>query len=71
MNNNKLKLSKELYGKDSILFSIEQYKDLSTIKVLDRGKYWECVFSKCCYAKDTTMKEFENYLINLTNVRGQ
>lgn len=63
-------LNKEMYSKEVILFAIKQYQELSMIKILDRGKYWECLFSNCCYNKKITMMEFENYLINIINVKN-
>lgn len=65
-----LTLNKEMYSKEVILFAIKQYQELSMIKIVDRGKYWECLFSNCCYNQKITMMEFENYLINIINVRN-
>lgn len=68
-NEGKLLLSKELYDKSIILSAVQQYHKLAMIKVHEKGNYWECVFTECNYDRRITMREFENYVIDMTNVR--
>lgn len=68
---NKLKLVKELYDKNSISKAIKDYEDLCVIQVKDLTEVWELIFFKCVYDTKLTMKEFENYVIDIINVRGK
>lgn len=65
----KVLLNKELYELEMILYAVEQYDKLASIKVVDKEIHWECQFSRCVYATNLTMKEFENYIINIENAR--
>lgn len=67
---NKLYLSKDLYKKDAIEKTVMAFSDLSTITAYDDSDYYICVFDKCTYEASVTIKEFENYLIDLCNKLG-
>ncbi len=62
-------LNKDLYDKAVILSAIQQYHELALIQVHEKGNHWECIFSDCKYDIQITMKEFENYVINIINAR--
>ena len=66
----RLLLNKELYEKDIILLAVKQYSRLAVVKINDQGIYWECKFLKCKYDAEVTIREFENYAIDLINVRN-
>lgn len=62
-----LKMSTEIYDKETVLNAVEAYKELCTIKFLEANDYFECVFENCKYDETVTVSEFENYVIDLTN----
>lgn len=68
-NKGKLLLNKDLYGRAAILAAIQQYHGLALIRVHEKGNHWECTFSDCKYDMQVTMKEFENYVIDMINAR--
>lgn len=68
-NKGSLLLNKELYDRDKVLYAVKQYNRLAAIKVIDKKTHWECRFSGCKYEPELTMKEFENYIINIENAR--
>lgn len=63
---NCLRLSKELYLKNIIEKVIEDYSEICNVKIVDEGNYFECIFVDTIMDMETTMKEFEDYLIGLT-----
>ena len=62
-----LKLSKEIYEKDKILTAQLDYENYANITVLEENDSWILGFDKCKYGEERTVKEFENYLIELEN----
>ncbi len=62
-------LNKDIYDKAVILSAIQQYHELALIRVQEKRNHWECTFSDCKYDIQVTMKEFENYVINMINAR--
>ena len=64
---NKLLLSKDVYEISIIEQTISAFSELVSICVCDSENYYVCVFENCVYSQDQTIKEFENYLINLCN----
>lgn len=69
MLKNKLQLNTDIYSESSIRESCEAYKAYACIKMKKKDKYMELTFDKCKYELGTTMKEFENYLINTENTK--
>ena len=65
---NELELSKEIYSFDNIIQTCEIYKEYAQIKVKSKIDKVVLTFTHCKYACDITMKEFENYLINMENM---
>lgn len=68
---NKLYLNKDLYGKKSIQEAKKAYEGLADIRLEQTENYWICVFARCAYGEERTMREFENYLIGLSNRERQ
>lgn len=62
-----LNLSKDIYNKLMIDKSIVAFSELASIAVFENEKYYICLFTNCRYDIKKTKKEFENYLIDLTN----
>lgn len=67
---NELKLNKGLYFLNRINIAIKAFADIADISIREEEKYYLCDFSNCSYDLETTMMEFENYIIDLSNKRG-
>lgn len=63
---NNLELSKDVYEKSAIDRAVFDFSDLSEIFVHEKCDYYECSFADCKYSITQTIKEFENYLIDLS-----
>ena len=64
---NRLKLNLDIYSIENIEKTCQVYEDYARIKILHEGSKIELEFNECKYDPDLTMKEFENYLINVEN----
>lgn len=69
MTHNELHLIKEIYSKNAIYRAIEDYQSISKIDMNENKNYYVCSFTFCQYDIKETMKEFENYIIDLMNCR--
>jgi len=67
---NKLFLSRELYSVAYIKQAIEAFFELSEITLENIDDYFVCIFNSTKYETEITIKEFENYLIDLCNHLG-
>ena len=63
----KIRLNKELFLYDDILQSIEVFSDICNFSVGNQGNYYLCYLKSSIYDEEETIKEFENYLIDLSN----
>ena len=63
----KLLLSKDIYKTILIDETAIAFSNLAKISLYDDGSYIVCLFENCVYSKEQTIKEFENYLIDLSN----
>ena len=66
---NKLELKTDVYNIENIEKACVAYKDYAKIKIKMKNNRIELIFSKCKYNTDITIKEFENYLINVENMK--
>lgn len=64
---NKLLLSKEIYKAPSINETISAFSKIAKISLYESVDHYICIFENCLYSQNQTMKEFENYLIDLCN----
>jgi hypothetical protein len=62
-----LTLNKNIYSKKAISLACEAYRDFATILLAELGGNYIILFRKCRYNPETTIKEFENYLIGVEN----
>ena len=62
----KLELSKEIYKYSDLVNCCNAYLDFAKTDVRDDGEYWIVVFTDCKFDEIETLKEFENYLIELS-----
>ena len=66
-NMNELRLSSQIYSEGCIREGIDAFADLCSISLSSSDGTYIVSFSDCVYDTDETMKEFENYLIELTH----
>lgn len=64
------KLSKNIYDESIIRQAIRDYGSIANIQLKSDSAYYDLQFENCKYDENRTLKEFENYLIDLMNVRG-
>lgn len=67
---NILNLCKEIYDYSFAVIATKEFASIANITIKNEEGYLRCVFSNCTYDVETTMKEFENYIIDLNNQRG-
>lgn len=65
----KLLLNEYIYSEESIRKACLAYKELAHIDLKRERPYFELEFDQCKYDIETTIKEFENYVINVENGR--
>ena len=63
----KSQINKEIFDIGIVTKAIEDYSDIASINVSETKDYIELEFDNCKYDTEETVKEFENYLIDLTN----
>ena len=51
--------------------AIEDYKRIAAIELVDNGNHYLCVFQNCVVDSKRVINEFDNYLIELMNARGE
>lgn len=62
---NKLWLNKKLYQVDSIEIAKKHYEQLAKISHEKNNEYHVLSFEDCYFDEQLTMKEFENYVLDL------
>lgn len=62
-----LKISKEIYARNSVDAAVTAYRNHADILIRETLADWRLVFRHCKYDPKLTTKEFENYLIGLEN----
>ena len=65
----KLLLSADIYSYTNIIETCDAYRGFADIKFTKKDSYYELTFDDCKYDSDITIKEFENYLINIENLK--
>lgn len=68
---NKLFLNKEIYRERNIKRAIKAYEEIATIKIEQKEQYFICEIIESYYDIQTTIREFENYIIALSNRIGE
>lgn len=67
MQMNRLYLSEDVYSQESVKETCAVYKEYAHIEMKRENLHIKLTFSGCKYDPDLTIKEFENYLINVEN----
>lgn len=70
MKMNKLFLNKQIFGLNSIENAKAAFNGICEVIITENDKYFVCSFKKCRYDIDETVKEFENYIVDLMNVNS-
>lgn len=63
---NKLFLSIEIYSREMVQATMVAFSELAEIECYEENGYYVCTFEKVVYQLEETIKEFENYLIDLS-----
>lgn len=63
-----MKLNKGLYNESIIKQAIRDYRSIALIELSEDHSFYYLQFNECKYDEERTVREFENYLIDLTNV---
>lgn len=71
MKNNKCVYSKAFYSEKVLTAAISDYKRLAKIKMFEYDGCFICEFCKCAVDSQAVINEFNNYLIELLNSRGE
>ncbi len=66
INMNELFLPKEMYQLHPILAGCEDFKGIARIDIVECDTYYKVLFKDTRYSMERTMKEFENYVIDLS-----
>lgn len=60
-----IRFSKNIYSQNSIRQACTAYRELAKIDIVEMKDHFLVTFRKCQYDEETTVKEFENYLIGI------
>lgn len=70
MKSDKQRFSKAFYSSEAIKSAIKDYRKIASISCAEENGYYVCTFSKCITDPQRVICEFNNYLIELMNSRG-
>lgn len=71
MRNNEQVYIKTFYPKEVLNQAIGDYKKIAKIKLLEDDEYYKCEFLRCAVDTQLVINEFNNYLIELLNSKGE
>lgn len=71
MKNNKRLYSKTFYAKKILFAAINDYKKIAKIKLFEDDEHYRCEFCMCEVDTQVVINEFNNYLIELINSKGE
>ena len=63
----RLDLNKRVYDEKAILSAIDAFSGICSVSYSEGGDHWICLFTDCVAEESLTVREFENYLIDLVN----
>lgn len=67
VKNDRKLFDKAFYTKKVLDKAILDYRQIASIKISDKDKYWECAFESNKMPIEIIINEFDNYLIELLN----
>lgn len=68
---NTVRLLKEIFTKQLIVTAANTFANYASVDITEDKKYFYVSFDNCKYGSDETKKNFENYLIDLSNQGGE
>lgn len=71
MRSNEQIYTKNFYSREVLNQAIDDYKRIAVIELLEDGQYYHCAFSQCAVDTQLVINEFNNYLIELLNSKGE
>ena len=71
MRSNEQVYPKTFYSKEVLNQAIDDYKKIAKIKLLEDGEHYKCEFLRCAVDTQLVINEFNNYLIELLNSKGE
>ena len=71
MRSNEQVYTKTFYSKEVLNQAIDDYKKIAKIKLLEDGDHYKCEFFRCAVDTQLVINEFNNYLIELLNSKGE
>lgn len=71
MRSNEQVYTKAFYSSEVLSQAIDDYKKIAKIKLHDGGEYYKCEFLRCVADTQLVINEFNNYLIELLNSKGE
>ena len=71
MRSNEQVYTKIFYSQEALNKAINDYKKIAKIKLLEDGGYYKCEFFQSAVAIQIVINEFNNYLIELLNAKGE
>ena len=71
MKSNERVYTKDFYSKVVLNQAIDDYKKIAKIKLLEDGEHYKCEFFRCAVDTQLVINEFNNYLIELLNSKGE
>jgi len=71
MRSNEQVYTKTFYPKKVLEQAIDDYKKIAKIRLLNDGEYFKCDFFRCSVDTQLVINEFNNYLIELLNSKGE
>ena len=71
MRSNEQVYTKAFYSKEVLNQAIDDYKKIAKIKLLEDGECYKCEFFRCAVDTQLVINEFNNYLIELLNSKGE
>ena len=66
---NEIRIRKDIISLESVSRACADFSNIVRIQIFEEPEYWICSFGKCTYALDLTEMEFENYVIDLENMK--
>lgn len=71
MRSNEQVYTKTFYPKEVLNQATNDYKKIAKIKLLEDDNYFKCEFFRCAVDTQLVINEFNNYLIELLNSKGE
>lgn len=71
MRSNEQVYTKIFYSQEVLNKAINDYKKIAKIKLFEDGEYYKCEFFQSAVDIQIVINEFNNYLIELLNAKGE